>query len=101
MELTMNDAAKVLLDEYFQDYLEPKPVRVYLRPRFGKRGRLLAIKPDARSERDLEFELDGYTFLVSRHLAVQVGDWIKVEAGPDGGFHVTAQKCSGNMCMVS
>lgn len=101
-EVTLEPSAKKLLDEHFlengkaDDYL-----RLYVRPRQSSKGRTLALKPDSKGERDLEVEVGIYTFVISRHLAAQIGNWAKIDVNEHGGFLVTAEKCFNHLCDVS
>jgi hypothetical protein len=100
MDIRLTDEAKELLDLHFSENTLPECIRVYVRPRNDKRGRSLALKPDARSERDLGLEKRGYTFAVSRHLAEQIGSWVEIDASVKGGFMVTAEKCFNSYCQI-
>ena len=100
MEIRLTDEAKELLDMHFSENMRPECIRVYVRPRNDSRGRSLALKPDMRSERDLEVENCGYMFVISRHLADQIGGWVGIGASLKGGFVVTAEKCFNSFCQI-
>lgn len=100
MEINLTDAAKAVLDEYFKNETTPECLRVFLRPRQDSRGRSLALKPDTMTDRDIEFESNGYIIALSRHLASQIGTWVSIDASGQGGFIVTAANCSDNFCQV-
>lgn len=68
--ITLEDDARTILAEYFTEN-PASAVRVYVAPRRSN-GPRLALAPDVQNERDLVFELGGFTFLISEHLAKQV-----------------------------
>jgi len=100
MDIRLTDGAKEMLDMHFSENARPECIRVYVRPRNDSRGRSLALKPDTRSERDIEVENSGYVFAISRHLADQIGDWAEIHASLKGGFIVTAEKCFNSFCQI-
>lgn len=95
-QLSLEKAAKELLDSHFQENPRPEFLRLYVRPRTDSRGSHLALKPDVKGERDLVLNENGYQFLLSRHLAEQIGRWAVIGASSDGGFAVSAEKNFGD-----
>jgi hypothetical protein len=91
-QLTLEKAAKDLLDAYFAENDRPEYIRLYVRPRKGSRGSRLALKPDAMGDRDLVLEEGAYKFLLSGHLAEQIGCWVKISANSKGGFEINSEK---------
>lgn len=101
MEITITKAAKDILEDYFAENPRSECLRVYLRPRQDSRGRSLALKPDTKTERDLEYASEGYSIALSRHLADQIGQWITIDSSGQGGFVVTADNCSEAGCPLT
>lgn len=91
-KLTLENPGKVLLDSHFEENPKPDFLRLYVRPGRGCSGSMLALKPDARGDRDLEMENNGYHFIMSRHLLEQLGEWAKIAANTKGGFIITAER---------
>ena len=91
-KLTLENPAKALLDSHFEENPKPDFLRLYVRPRRGCGGSALAIKPDARGDRDLEIEDNGYRFVMSRHLLEQLGNWANISANDKGGFNIVAER---------
>ena len=91
-QLTVEKSAKELLDAHFSENDRPEFIRLYVRPRKSSRGSCLALKPDVKGERDLVLEEGGYSFLLSRHLAEQIGRWAKISDNGKGGFEVSSEK---------
>lgn len=91
-QLTVEKQAKALLDNHFQENPVPEYIRLYVRPRQSSRGSCLALKPDVKGERDLVLEESGYRFLLSKHLADQIGNWASITANSKGGFEISSEK---------
>lgn len=91
-QLSLEKAAKELLDSHFEENPRPDYLRLYVRPRNTNRASRLALKPDAKGERDMVLDEGGYRFVLSRHLAEQIGRWAKIEANEDGGFDISSEK---------
>lgn len=91
-QLSVEKAAKELLDNHFFENPRSEFIRLYVRPRKSTRGSCLALKPDAKGERDLVLEEAGYRFLLSKHLADQIGRWAKVSVNEKGGFEISSEK---------
>ncbi len=100
-DVTLDAAAKQLLDEHFKENPKSGKLRLYVRPRQSSKGRTLALRPDTSTDRDLEQEVSGYHFIISRHLADQIGSWAKISTNDKGGFYITAEKCFNQYCEVS
>lgn len=82
--ITIDEDARDTLDRYFYD--NPlSPIRIYITTQSPK-GPKLAMRPDAQTDKDLAFEAEDYTFLISPHLAQQLGH-IRI-AAYDMGFQV-------------
>lgn len=82
--ISIDQAARDTLDRYFYD--NPlSPIRIYITTRSPK-GPKLALRPDTQTDKDLVFEAEEYTFLISPHLAQQLGH-IHI-AAYDMGFKV-------------
>lgn len=82
--ITIDEDARDTLDRYFYD--NPlSPIRIYITTKSPK-GPRLAMRPDAQTDKDLAFEAEDYTFLISPHLAQQLGH-IRI-AAYDMGFQV-------------
>lgn len=82
--ITIDEDARDTLDRYFYD--NPlSPIRIYITTKSPK-GPKLAMRPDAQTDKDLAFEAEEYTFLISPHLAQQLGH-IRI-AAYDMGFQV-------------
>lgn len=82
--ISIDEAARDTLDRYFYD--NPlSPIRIYITTR-SQKGPKLALRPDAQTDKDLAFEVEEYTFLISPHLAHQLGH-IHI-AAYDMGFQV-------------
>lgn len=91
-QLTLEKQAKELLDSHFEENPQPEYLRLYVRPRNSSRSSRLALKPDVKGDRDMILEENGYRFLLSRHLAEQIGRWAKISANDNGGFDISAEK---------
>ncbi|MDL2285631.1 adhesin [Desulfovibrio sp. OttesenSCG-928-F07] len=100
-EITLEASAKQLLDEHFTEHSKSDCLRLFVRPRQSSKGRTLALKPDTSTDRDIEQEIAGYKFVISRHLADQIGNWVKVDTNGEGGFFITAERCFNSYCEVS
>ena len=92
MELILEDAAKVMLDEYFKENPSSYPfIRIGMRNACGVTGNSLCMRPDKGRARDVKFAADGYEFVIVSELADQVGKWIKISAKEHGGFVVSTE----------
>lgn len=91
-QLTIDAQAKELLDNHFIENPVPEFIRLFVRPRKSSQGSCLALKPDVQGERDLILEEAGYRFLLSKHLAEQIGSWAKISANSKGGFEISSEK---------
>lgn len=90
--ISIDEAARDTLDRYFYD--NPlSPIRIYITTKSSK-GPKLALRPDAQTDKDLAFEAEEYTFLISPHLAQQLGH-IRI-AAYDMGFQVIAEHPLGH-----
>lgn len=81
------DALKEL-NEYFKDK-EKGSIRIYLAPG-GCSGPRLALALDEAADDDDREERDGYTFVINKNLAGEIGS-CKIELGPMG-FDVIPEK---------
>lgn len=86
--IRIDEEALSILDGYFNDH-PLSPVRIYVSTRM-RNGPSLALIPDQEGSRDLQFEVDGYTFIISERLAQQVGD--VYIAAHNSGFKITAER---------
>lgn len=91
-QLTLEKKAKELLEAHFIDNERPEYIRIYVRPRKGSRGTCLALKPDVKGERDMVIEEGSYSFLLSRHLADQIGRWVNISDNGKGGFDISSER---------
>lgn len=79
--LELSQSAREELEAYFEDRGEKSPVRIFLTGSCaGARLTLALDEPDAG---DQTFELDGFTFLVSKDLLELTGN-INIDLGPVG-----------------
>ncbi|MDL2307756.1 adhesin [Desulfovibrio sp. OttesenSCG-928-C06] len=89
MQLILEDSAKIMLDEYFLENPAPQCIRIGLRNACGVTGNTMCMRPDKQTARDISFEAKGYTFVILRSLAEQVGEWVRIDTKEHGGFVVT------------
>lgn len=90
--ISIDEDARDTLDRYFYD--NPlSPIRIYITTQSPK-GPKLALRPDAQTEKDVAFEAEDYTFLISPHLAHQLGH-IRI-AAYDMGFQVIPEHPLGH-----
>lgn len=96
--VSLSDKARAELDNYFADK-EKAPIRVFLN-KGGCCGAALTLALDEAKDDDEVYDLNGYTFVVEKDLALLAGP-IAVDM-TDYGFTVTSDlKLEGGSCSSS
>ena len=86
--LELSSSAREELEAYFDDRGEKAPIRVFLAGSCS--GVRLSLAIDEAGEEDETFELDGFTFIVSKNLLELTGN-IDIDLGPMG-FDINPEK---------
>ncbi|MBQ4133303.1 MAG: IscA/HesB family protein [Desulfovibrionaceae bacterium] len=79
LELSQN--AREELEAYFEDKEEKSPIRVFLANSCS--GMRLSLALDEADDDDQSFDVDGFTFIVSKDLLELTGN-INIDLGPFG-----------------
>ena len=88
MSITLSKEARQEMEGYFENQ-ERSPIRIYLMSG-GCHGSRLGLALDEPSDDDSSYEVDGFTFCLTRHLEEMIGG-ASIELTPYG-FLVTPEK---------